>query len=454
MSVPTSSRGFPQLPPGFLFGTSTAAYAVEGAWRSEGKGASIWDTFAHADGGRIADGGTGDVANDQYARWADDLALLRCLGTNSHRFSLSWPRVQPGGRGEANPAGLDYYDRLVDDLLAAGQQPMATLYHWDLPQELEDIGGWLDRDTAARFGDYAALVGARLGDRVSHWVPVQDPGTTVMLGYGLGRHAPGKRLNLNAFPVAHHLLMAHGAATVALREVGVMGEIGCANNHAPMWPASEDDADVGATKLFDAMWNGLYAEAMLLGRYPVDTMPLMELVIEPGDMALIRQPLDFYGINYDRPHRVGAPRAASTYPFSVRSVLGHPVTQVGAPVVPGALQELLLLMRARYRAALPPIVVTQSGCAYASDSLENGVPADQRRIDYHHEHLQAVATAVRQGVDVRGYYIWSLLDGFEWHEGYGPQCGLVQVDRSTLERTPKRSFGWYRDLIEAQPLND
>lgn len=453
MTALSAAGGFPQLPPGFLFGTATAAYPVEGAWDADGKGPSIWDTFARAGGG-VVDDANGDVASDHYRRWPEDVEMLAVLGTNSHRFSVSWPRVQPTGRGPANAAGLDHYDRLVDGLLAAGQHPMATLYHWDLPQALEDDGGWLNRETAARFGEYAALVGERLGDRVTHWIPVQEPGIATMLGYGIGRHAPGKRLSLNAFPAAHHLLMAHGAGAVALRSSGARGAVGCANSHAPMWPASDDDADVGASKLLDAIWNATYTEAMLLGRYPEDLQPLMELVVRPGDMPLIRQPLDFYGINYATPVRVGAPTEDTELPFELLPVLGRPTTDGGWPVVPEALQELLLLMRARYRAALPPLVVTQVGCAYGAGPGAGGVVDDQARIDFHRGHLQAVATVVRQGVDVRGYFAWSLLDGFEWADGFSQRFGLVHVDHATLDRTPKRSFDWFRDLIAAQPRND
>jgi beta-glucosidase len=439
------TRGFAQLPPGFRFGTAGAAYAVEGGVGTDGRGESIWDVFTREHPERIADGSTGEVAADHRARMPGDVALLGELGTSSHRFSIAWPRVQPTGRGPISAEGLDFYDRLVDELLAAGQEPMATLYHWDLPQELEEDGGWLNRETVARFGEYADAVAQRLGDRVRYWVPVQEPGTAAILGYGIGRHAPGRRLDFNAFPAAHHLLMAHGTATVAVRAAGAVGEVGCANNHAPMWPASEDDADVGATKLFDAVWNALYCEPMLLGRYPEDLQPLLELVSRPGDLPLIRQPLDFYGVNYSYPRRVGAPMADSDLPFALMPVLGHPETDDGSPVVPAALQELLLLLRARYRAALPPLMITQAGCAYADDA---------QRIDWHRDHLQAVATAVRQGVDVRGYYLWSLLDGFDWSAGLTQRFGLVHVDRRTQERTPKPSFGWYRDLIAAQPRND
>src|SRR6478672_1871838 len=374
----------PLLPPGFRFGASTASYQIEGAATEDGKGPSIWDTFSH-EPGRIADGSTGDVACDHYHRLDEDLDLMERLGIGGYRFSISWPRVQPDGSGPANGAGLDFYERLVDGLLERGIAPMATLYHWDLPQALEDTGGWLDRTTADCFAEYDAL------------------------------------------PVAHHLLLAHGRAAIALRAGGATS-IGCANNHAPMWPGSDDEADVGATKLFDAVWNGMFLEPMLLGRYPVDLFPLLEDAVEPGDMATIRQPLDFYGVNYYNPMKIAAAPEDSPNPFEQLEVLGYPTTDFGWPIVPDSLREWLITLRARYRAALPPIMITESGCSYATAPDADGVVDDQDRIDYLDAHLRAIAVAVRAGVDVRGYYTWSLMDNFEWAEGFTQRFGLVYVD--------------------------
>ncbi len=438
---------FPQLPPGFRFGTSTAAYQIEGAAAEDGKGPSIWDTFT-AEPGRILDGSTGAVACDHYHRLDEDVALLRTLGADGYRFSVSWPRIQPTGSGPPSTAGLAFYDRLVDRLLAAGIRPMVTLYHWDLPQALEDDGGWLNRATTDRFGEYAAIVGALLADRVEHWVPVNEPNVVTMLGYATGTHAPGKKLLLDALPAAHHLLLAHGKATIALRGAGATS-VGCANNHAPMWPASDDDADVGATKLFDALWNAMFTEPMLLGRYPADLRPLLEPEVQPGDMATIRQPLDFYGLNYYNPMKVAASDEEAELPWVLRDVLGYPVTDLGWPVVPAALRDLMLLMRTRYRAALPPLYITESGCAYGMGPDAEGVVDDQPRIDYLDAHLRAVATAVDMGIDVRGYFTWSLMDNFEWAEGYTQRFGLVHVDYDTLVRTPKRSFAWYAAMVAA-----
>jgi beta-glucosidase len=414
----------------------------------DGRGPSTWDTFT-ASPARIVDGSSGAVACDHYHRYAEDVALMRQLGVDGYRFSISWPRIQPAGSGAPNPAGLAFYDRLIDELLTNGVQPMATLFHWDLPQALEDDGGWLNRATADRFAEYAAIVGDRFADRVEHWIPVNEPIVVMTLGYSFGAHAPGRRLMFDAIPVAHHLLLGHGKAAIALRAAGA-GSIGCANNHAPMWPASEDEADVGAAKLFDALWNGMFTEPMLLGRYPADLQPLLEGLAEEGDLATIRQPLDFYGVNYYNPYRIGAAPEDAEMPFEMRGLVGYDATDLGWPVVPDALREWLITLRARYRAALPPIQITASGCAYNTAPDEDGVIDDQERIDYHDAHLRAVATAVQRGVDVRGYYTRSLLDGFEWAEGYTQRFGLVAVDRETQVRTPKRSFQWYADTIAAQ----
>ena len=439
---------FPQLPPGFRFGTSTSAYQIEGAADEDGKGPSIWDTFA-AQPGRIKDGTTGEVACDHYHRVDEDVELMRRLGASGYRFSIAWPRIQPTGRGTPNAAGLDFYDRLIDRCLDAGVRPMATLYHWDLPQALEDDGGWLNRETIERFAEYAAIVGERYADRVEHWVPVNEPNVVTLMGYATGIHAPGRTMMFEALPVAHHTLMAHGRSAIALRAAGATS-VGCANNHAPMWPASEDEADVGATKLFDALWNSLFLEPMLLGRYPADLMPVLEHVIHPGDMATIRQPLDFYGVNYYNPMRIAAAAEDADLPFDLVELLGYPTTDFGWPVVPDALREWLIMFRARFRAALPPIFITESGASYGVGPDENGVVDDQPRIDYLESHLRAVSEAVQRGVDVRGYYVWSLMDNFEWTEGFTQRFGLVHVDFETQVRTPKRSFDWYAELIAAQ----
>ena len=447
--VTPPGAGLPELPPGFRFGVTSSAYQVEGATDVDGRGRTIWDTFAQVPG-MIADGTAGDVGAGHHGRVAEDVALLGRLGVDDYRFSVSWARVQPDGRGRLEPRGLDFYDRLVDRVLEAGVSPVAVLHHHDLPQGLEDDGGWLNPATVARFADYAAVVGERLADRVAAWIPVYEPNAMAVLGYGNGAYAPGRTLYFDGLWAAHHLLLGHGHATVALRAAGAR-EVGCANNHAPMWPASEDAADVGATKLFDSLWNGLVLEPMLLGRYPADLAPLMQDLVSPGDLAAIRQPLDFYGVNYDGPLRVAAAPEDAPSPWQVLEPIGHPTADDGRAVVPDALREWLVVFRARFRAALPPIVVTEVGCAADDVPGHDGAVHDHRRVDYHRAHLQAVAEAVRRGVDVRGYHARSLLDGFEWTAGHTHRYGFVHVDRETLARTPKDSFDWYAALIAAQP---
>ncbi|GCE77106.1 GH1 family beta-glucosidase [Cellulomonas biazotea] len=433
------------LPPGFLFGASTASYQIEGATTEDGRGPSIWDTFT-AEPGRVVDGSSGAVTCDHYHRWPEDVALLRRLGVDGYRFSIAWPRIQPTGSGPANQAGLDFYDRLVDALLEAGIAPMATLYHWDLPQALEDGGGWLDRGTASRFAEYAAIMGDLLGDRVAHWCPVNEPNVVTLNGYGEGSLAPGKALEFGALPVAHHLLLGHGLAVQALRAAGAR-QVGTATNHAPVLPLSGSEADVTAASLFDALWNRLFADPVLLGRYPdgiADAMP--GPVAE--DLLTIAQPLDFYGLNYYNPQGVRAAPEGSPVPFDVAAVPGYPTTDFGWPVAPSGLTDLLVEMTERYP-QIPPILITENGCSYGMGPDADGVVDDQPRIDYLDSHLGAVADAVARGVDVRGYYCWSLLDNFEWADGFTQRFGLVHVDYDTLVRTPKRSFDWYADVIRA-----
>lgn len=396
------------------------------------------------------DGSNGDVASDHYRRADQDVDLLQRLGVRAHRFSMSWSRVLPRGRGEVNALGLDHYERHVDQLLAAGIEPMVTLHHWDLPQALQDDGGWLNRATAEAFGEYAAVVAERLADRVTHWVPINDPNVATVLGYGLGAHAPGQRLGLDCIFAAHHMLLAHGLGAQALRAAGAQS-VGCSTHHAPIWPASEEPEDTGASKLFDMLWNACFVEPVLLGRYPTGIDQVLGDVLHPGDLATIRQPLDFYGINFYNPVRIGVSPEDHDMPFQARSVVGYPVTDVGWPIVPDAMREWLIMFRARYRAALPPLFITESGMAENSDPDQDGVVDDVRRIDYLAAHLKALAEAINRGVDVRAYYHCALLDQFNWESGFTQRYGLVHVDRETQERTPKKSYDWYAALIASQP---
>ncbi|MYS45969.1 beta-glucosidase [Streptomyces sp. SID5998] len=427
----------PRFPDGFLWGVSTSAHQIEGA--ADEREPSVWDAFA-AGPGRIRDGSTAAVACDHVHRHREDVALLAGLGVDAYRFSVSWPRVLA-------PGGLDFYDRLVDDLCAAGVRPVPTLFHWDLPARLD----WRERDTATRFAAYVTTVAERLGDRVTQWITLNEPAEHTLLGHALGVHAPGERLLFDALPVAHHQLLAHGLAVRALRAAGAR-DIGIANSHGPTWAASRAEADVAAADFYDVLLNRLFADPLLLGSYPPGLGELM-----PGDVAadleIIAEPLDWYGINYYAPTRVGAPQDAETgiggvrvpagLPFTLREIEGYPVTDFGWPVVPEGLTELLTGFRDRYGDRLPPVVVTENGCAY--EGLD-----DQDRIAYLDGHLRALHRALTAGVDVRGYFVWSLLDNWEWAEGYTRRFGLVHVDYATQRRTPKASYEWFKEALRAQ----
>ncbi|MEU0267818.1 family 1 glycosylhydrolase [Nocardioides sp. NPDC006303] len=384
-----------------------------------------------------------------------DVALLQRLGAPGYRFAVSWRELQPGGRGAFDPDARARYDRLVDELLEAGLRPSATLYAGELPETLAADGGWLNRATVDAFGDYAETVADLIGDRVPEWVPVQDPNVAGYLGYGLGTIAPGRRAGWGVVAAMHHLLLAHGRGVQVLRAAGVES-VGCANHHEPIWPLSEDPADVGAAKLIDLAWNAVPLEAMLMGRYPRDIAGLADEVTMPGDMAVIRSPLDFYGVNFFAPQRIGASAEGDDIPFRMVPLVGYPATDTGWGVVPTALREWLIITRSRYRAAMPPIVVTECGAAYDAPMVDGEVD-DQARIDYLEAHLEAVSAAIERGVDVRGFYAYTLLDrdgweapftGKDWEDGVGGKYGLVHVDAAGV-RTPKRSFGWYADMVAA-----
>jgi beta-glucosidase len=443
-------ESYPQLPAGFTFGTATASYQIEGAVKEDGRGLSVWDTFC-AQPGNIVDDSSGEVACDHYHRYAEDVGLMKDLGIGAYRFSIAWPRVQPDGSGPANAAGLDFYDRLVDELVGAGIEPMATLFHWDLPQALQTpssggVGGWMERSTSERFAEYAALCAERLGDRVAKWAPVNEPNVVTLIGHAEGRHAPGLRLGIAALPVAHHLNLGHGLAVQALRATGVK-EVGTANNHTVVWPDTESAADVEAADLFDDLWNRMYAGPMLLGEYPerwVEALP-----VQDGDLATIQQPIDFYGFNHYNPLAIAAAPEGSAVPFSEGKISGYPTTDFGWPVVPDGIRQVINQVCERYP-GVPPIHITENGCSYGTGPDEEGVVDDQPRVDFYDGYLRAVAGAIEDGCDVRGYYAWSLLDNFEWGEGYTMRFGLVHVDYETQQRTPKRSFEWYAAMIAAQ----
>ncbi|MFI6298035.1 GH1 family beta-glucosidase [Nonomuraea sp. NPDC050790] len=427
----------------FLWGTATAAYQIEGATAEDGRGTSIWDTFTH-EPGRVRDGHTGDVACDHYHRTAEDIALMSGLGVNAYRFSISWPRVQPGGR--TNDKGLGFYDRLVDDLLEAGVKPVPTLFHWDLPQELQDDGGWMNHNLPRRFADYAAVVADRLADRVETWITLNEPFVHMAYGYALGVHAPGQTLLLDALPTAHHQLLAHGLATQALRAAGAR-EILISNNCTPVWPASDRPEDLAAADAYDTLHNRLFNDPILTGAYP-DLSAFGKQAPEDG-LDVISTPIDGLGINYYNPTRITAPRQ-DLFPFDDAGITGYPTTGFGWPVVPDGLHELLTGLKQRYGQRLPPVYVTENGCSQPDTVSPDGTVDDPERIAYLDGHLAALMRARRDGVDVRGYFVWSLLDNFEWAEGYHQRFGLVHVDFATQRRTPKRSYHWLKDYLGHQ----
>jgi beta-glucosidase len=417
----------PQFPDGFVVGVSTSAYQIEGAASEDGRVPSIWDTFAHTSG-KVKNGDTGDVACDHYHRWPADLALLSDLGVDAYRFSIAWPRL----------ADLSFYDRLVDSLLERGIEALPTLYHWDLPQELEDRGGWLNRDTSEQFASYADQVARRLGDRVRRWITLNEPVVHMAQGYAFGTHAPGHALLLDALPVAHHQLLAHGLAAQVLP-----GAVMLTNNCTPVVAASQDEADLAAAAVYDGFHNRLFNDPVLLGSYPPFLAPALEAVVRDGDLDIIRTPLDALGINYYNPTRIAAAED-SPLPFREVPIEGVPRTAHGWPVVPEGLYDLLVGLRTTYGEALPPIYVTENGC-----STDDGT-ADKFRIDYLDAHVRAAHRAMADGVDLRGFFVWSLTDNFEWSEGFSQRFGLVSVDFDTQVRTPNDSYHWLRDALAAR----
>ncbi|GHF50785.1 beta-glucosidase [Deinococcus metalli] len=442
-----------QFPSGFVWGAATASYQIEGAVHEDGRGASIWDTFAHTPG-KVKQGDTGDVACDHYHRFREDVALMRDLGLNAYRFSVAWPRVQPDGRGRVNAAGLAFYDRLVDELLAAGLQPWATLFHWDLPQALEDRGGWLARDTAHRFEEYAYVVGERLADRVTGFMTLNEPFIHFLLGHALGTHAPGHTLGLHAFPAAHHQLLGHGLAVRALREAGA-NMVGIANNYAPVWPAGDRDADLEAMGRVDALHNHLFTDPLIRGEYPALALDVVRGtdaalldVIQPGDLTVMAAPLDFLGVNYYQPDYVRA--GAGPLGVELGRIPDREYTASSWPVVPEGLTQTLTGLKARYGETCPPLYVTESGCSVRDVVGPDGRVRDDFRIRYHEAHVDAVRDAITQGAEVRGYFVWSLLDNFEWAEGFSQRFGLVHVDYATQARTPKDSYRWFQTFLKDQ----
>ena len=436
-----------RFPAGFLFGAATSAYQIEGSPLADGAGPSIWHRFSHTPGA-IETGETGDLACDHYRRYEDDVGLMADLGLTAYRFSISWSRVLPSGRGTINPPGMAFYDRLVDRLLERGISPMATLYHWDLPAALDDAGGWLNRDVAGWFADYAGMMVRRLGDRVAHWVTINEPWVVSDAGYLHGTHAPG-HANPSEAPVAsHNLLRAHGAGIQAIRAEGGR-QAGLVVNLEPKYPASDRPADLAATRRADAYMNRQFLDPVFLGSYPEEMPGIFgdawpEFPAE--DHALISQPLDFLGINYyTRGVMRNDPAELPLRASRVRQA-GRLHTTLDWEVYPEALTEVLLWVRDRYGRV--PLYITENGAAFGDPpEVDASVVPDPLRVSYLGDHLRAAHQAIRKGVDLRGYFAWSLLDNFEWGAGYSKRFGLYHVNFATQRRTPKASARYYALVI-------
>lgn len=457
-----------QFPADFLWGSATASYQIEGAAHEDGRGPSIWDTFSHTPG-KVLNGDTGDVAVDHYHRVPQDVAIMQDLGLQAYRFSIAWSRVLPTGTGEVNQAGLDFYSDLVDRLLAAGIKPVVTLYHWDLPQTLEDAGGWTARATAYAFADYARVVARALGDRVHLWTTLNEPWCSSFLGYGSGVHAPGIADPAAALAAVHHLNLAHGLAATAIRdELGADTPVSITLNLHVTRAASPAPADVEAKRRIDTIANEVFLGPVLEGAYPeqvfADTAAVSDWsFVQDGDLELIRVPIDLLGVNYYSTGRVqhGTPPVGDGTPGPdghrssvVSPWVGAdnvewlpqpgPHTAMGWNIEPEGLVDLLLELHQRYPDL--PLAITENGAAFY-DTVEDGRVHDVERVGYLHDHLDAVGEARDKGVDVRGYFVWSLFDNFEWAYGYDRRFGVVHVDYDTQVRTLKDSARWYRELV-------
>ena len=431
---------------------------MEGAATADGRTRSIWDTFSRVPGA-VNDGDTGDEACDHYHRYREDVALMADLGLRAYRFSVSWPRVQPGGRGPANQRGLDFYRRLVDELLAAGIEPWLTLYHWDLPQELEDAGGWPARDTAARLADYAELVYGALGDRVRHWTTLNEPWVSAFLGYASGIFAPGRRDAAASIRAAHHLLLGHGLAMQAVRALNPAVEIGITLNLFPVSPASDSEGDRDAARRIDGIANRVFLDPLLRGSFPADVAADLAGIatfdhVRDGDLKTISQPIAMLGVNYYNRQIVAAPDGTGepdlTWAGSerVRFVrTGAPVTAMGWEIDASGLADVLKRVAADYPPV--PLYVTENGAAFEDEVGPDGSVDDPRRVEYFDGHLRACHDAIAAGVPLHGYFAWSLLDNFEWAMGYSRRFGLVYVDFATQRRIPKASAHWYASTIRA-----
>jgi beta-glucosidase len=439
-----------QFPDGFLWGAATAAYQIEGAHDADGKAPSIWDTFSHLPG-KIENGDTGDVACDHYHRYRADVTLMGELGLNAYRFSISWPRVLPSGVGVPNRPGLEFYERLVDALLERRITPFITLYHWDLPQALQDRGGWLRRDIATDFGEYAALMGRTLGDRVKHWITFNEPFAFIVIGHLFGVHAPGVADAAVAFQASHHVNLAHGAAVRALRATVPGARIGITQVSMPVYPATDSEADRAAARRFDGFVNRWYWEPSLLGRYPDDIVARLggaAPTIEPGDLERVAPPIDFFGHNsYSR--AVVRDDPSSVMLGAAQIDTNNPKTEMGWEIYPDHLYDALTRITRDYNA--PDIFITENGAAFR-DQVVNDAVDDPQRIDYLRSHLAACHRAIADGVKLRGYFCWSLLDNFEWAYGFSKRFGLIYTDFATERRIVKASGRFFATVARRNAL--
>ncbi len=453
------------FPKDFIWGAATSSYQIEGAAFEDGRGASIWDTFCKTPG-KVAKGDTGDVANDHYHRYPEDIAIMKDLGLQGYRFSFAWPRMFPKGDGVREERGFDFYDRLIDGLLEAGIEPLATLYHWDLPQALQDKGGWVNRDIVNHFADYSTAVVERFGDRVKKFSPINEPWVVAWLGHGIGIHAPGILDRRAAFAAAHHTVLAHAASTNAMRAVRsdiLTGPVLNQANHVP--DDANDPIQAHAAAIGDAHQNRFWMDAIMHGTYPqilIDTYgDELTSVIKDGDMQAAMVKNDFIGINYYFDNRIGASLGGKPEWHSISGLFDldidetprGPLTDMGWPLTPHGLENLLVRWHKEHGDKLPPLYITENGVAYDEGPDASGRVADQRRIDYLQTHLKAVSKAIAQGSPVKGYYQWSLMDNFEWALGYDKRFGIVHVDFETQKRIIKDSGLWYRDQIKNNGAN-
>lgn len=436
-----------KLRPDFVWGVSTSSYQIEGAWNEDGRGPSIWDTRSHQHG-KIANNDTGDVACDHYHRYGEDVGLMKAMGLDAYRFSVAWPRLLPRGRGAPNEKGLDFYDRLIDTLLEAGIDPWLCLYHWDLPQALDDLGGWTNRDSAGWFADYTALAARRYGDRVRHWATFNEFSVFTLFGYAIDWSAPGITDRAAHLRAIHHVNLAHGASVDVLRALVPNAHIGAVHNRQLVLPEHGREENREAAALLDEHWNGAFPDPQILGFYPPRIAQAIEPYVQAGDMARICRPIDWFGLNHYGP--IFARNAPDwTWGFAWgEGPADAPKSDIGWPIYPDAFRDELIGLTRRYRL---PVYVTENGCGGTTDTPDaEGKVVDKHRISYLRQYIGKMAEAVAAGADVRGYFVWSLLDNFEWGNGYGQRFGLVHVDYETQKRIVKESGHWYRGLIAGE----